>query len=153
MLKPLAISQLILPNKGIYYWYSDYEGIQKLGISNHKEFARIVSRKVNSIDYYLIYIGIGPVSINSKSTLKDRLITHITSNISSSTFRYSLGALLNMKYYQEAQKKGKGKFHISIEDEHKIILINNPPLNIHHNKNGWYYCEIKIKRKIARSKQ
>lgn len=137
MLKPLAISQLILPNKGIYYWYSDYEGIQKLGISNHKEFARIVSRKVNSIDYYLIYIGIGPVSINSKSTLKDRLITHITSNISSSTFRYSLGALLNMKYYQEAQKKGKGKFHISIEDEHRIskFIIDHLTLEIKEHDN------------------
>lgn len=175
MIKPIDIKKSDLPDKGIYYWYSDYNGVRKLGITKDLNFKQIVCKKTGTITDYLIYIGIGPVSMNSKSTLKKRLIKHIDSNIYSSTFRYSIGALLGIKYEYKLNKGGVRKYftsdqneciisqfiteHLTVkisddknpwDKEKELISKNMPPLNIHHNNDGWFLTEMKNKREMAR---
>lgn len=167
-----------LCEKGVYIWLLKKDSKLALPIDYTDQFLITIEAK----QYYILYIGIAPEKEDISSTLISRLIgCHINGNIYGSTFRYSLSSLLDLQFFKKKKigKNGKPKtaYSLSKPDESKLndflnehcevciveferpwtieqeaIQQYSPPLNIEHNKQGWYYSNIRNFRKHSRRK-
>lgn len=158
------ISPIACPKSGMYFWWADEDGLRCLSIPLSNKLYYI---KIGSKQYYLCYIGIGPVNEKSKQPLFKRIfIWHLGKHIYASTLRYSIASLLRLQFYVKPKIKGKA-YSLSIKSEeyitsilqaHFILSVAShktpwdiemeniqdfePPLNIDHNEAGWYYRTI-----------
>jgi len=166
--KPLLIHDRLsiatCPRSGVYFWWTDEDGLRLLNIPISKKLNYTIKE---SKRYYLCYIGIGPMDENSKQPLFDRISTsHFGKRIYASTLRYSVASLLKLQFYVKPKTKGKAysilekdeEYITSILQKHFILSaiahsapwdvevanIQNfePPLNIDDNRAGWYYKKI-----------
>lgn len=88
---PLAV-EFVLNNRhvvpkapGLYAWWVRHGAMAQVPSAPHPDQA----------DYRLLYIGISPTRSTSRQTIHSRVIgNHLTGNIGSSTFRFTLAALL-----------------------------------------------------------
>lgn len=167
--KAAAINHLNIPSKGIYLWFANSCQLKDLQISPND---KLLSIHESQETLFLIYIGIAPENEDSNHTLKQRVTqNHIIGNIGASTFRYSLASLLKLQFFRKSKGKTNSYF---IKDEETLSdfikklniifcahnspweiereMINKiePPINIEHNKLGWFCKKIKAARKVSR---
>lgn len=165
-----------LCEQGIYVWLLKRSSLRQLPITFPGDLIVVV----NDNEYYILYIGIAPEREGLTSSITSRLIrSHINGNIYSSTFRYSVAAMLGLQFHHKTKvrKNGRSKtaYYLAKEDEKTlseflvqhcevsivkfdrpweaekdIIFHYAPPLNIEHNKEGWHYKAIKGFRRISR---
>ena len=153
--------------KGIYYWFASTTALSKLRIDITPE--HLFKYTIMGQDYYLVYIGIGPRSDQTKKQfIKQRIVNcHLGKNITNSTFRLSVASLLINEGYSKQSGKNL-KFYLAKEceislssfienefcvciNEHEspweiesnLIQYYEPPLNLEHNQNGWNYSNMK----------
>jgi len=171
MLGPLTTYELMrndLPKSGVYYWLCTIEVCQQLGIPIDNDYVFYCDTGNNR--YYLLYIGICPRDENSSATLAKRFGLHTGVNISQSTFRKAIAALMGYPHIKREGDLGVSREHNSeinhlLCEHFKIFVEGNkfpwniekerirsfqPPLNSQHNTNGWYYRNIKEARKAAK---
>ena len=167
-------SQLINHKYGIYYWFIKSDSINKL-INPITSLNNIYSINNNGVEYYLIYIGLGPRDSLSNQFFNQRILDcHLGNKISNSTFRYSIASSLyligekrqigiNLKYFltlndeELVTKFIKENFILAVKEhntpwdiESYEIKKYQPPFNITDNNNGWYLKQIKLLRKLFR---
>ena len=159
---------------GIYYWFADEVLLRLLGIPNNNS---LYSINRNGKSFFLLYIGIGPRDANTtKQFIKDRITKcHLGEKITNSTLRLSLSSMINKQFYKRVSgSKNKIKFYLLNKDEkhltnimmshmlvsvyrhtapwtveQNLIQTHQPPINITHNTNGWFYSTIKSIRNTA----
>ncbi len=161
------------PLSGVYYWWAAKEALELLGIPLSDSLSYIVK---NSKEYFLFYIGIGPMDKGSKNTLYGRIYSsHFRDSIYGSTIRYSIASLLKCQFYKKDKKSGGKAYSVSIQDEERITILlqsqfvisaiehnrpwdveieyiehYEPPINIDHNEEGWYHGTITKARDNSR---
>jgi len=174
--KSIIRKQLISYKYGIYYWFIKSDSINKL-INPITSLNNIYSINNNGVEYYLIYIGLGPRDSLSNQFFNQRILDcHLGNKISNSTFRYSIASSLyligekrqigiNLKYFltrndeELVTKIIKENFILAVNDhitpwdiESYEIKKYQPPFNITDNNNGWYLKQIKSLRKLFRDR-
>lgn len=163
------IKNINIPSSGIYFWFAKEYQLQQLNITPIEKLSFVT---INNEKYFLIYIGIAPENERSKTQLKTRVMqNHMDGNISSSTFRYAIASLLKIQFYCTGEGKNKS-YKINNEDdltdfiktlqvgffhheqpweiEKDLILSFEPPINIEHNKKGWFCKSMRGTRKTSR---
>jgi len=153
--------------KGVYYWFASYSALKKMNIDSASE--KLHKHLINGQEYCLVYIGIGPRNDQTKKQfIEQRIVNcHLGKMIKDSTFRLSVATLLGEKgcigknskcYLLEEREIELSKFIVKEfcvcltknekpwENESNLINCLQPPLNLHHNKNGWNYETMKRKR-------
>ena len=170
-----SIKNLITFKKGIYFWFASFDAIQKMGITNINNWQKAI---YGEREYYLIYIGIGPRDENTQKQFLPQRITncHLGNKITNSTFRLSIASILGMEGFTKQVGKNL-KYFLDNNDEADINkfletnfcigLINDqtpwlneekhihkfqPPLNLHHNVQGWFYNTMNQSRKVFQTK-
>ncbi len=134
------------------------------------------TRHPSEPDRDLLYVGIGPASTKSSTTLRSRVIgNHLRGNIGSSTFRLSLAALL-LDYLGLRPTRARTKVLLSKQDnarltnwqrdnlrltwcewpqpwkcEPVVIETMNPPLNLAGNSSHAFYATLKGARARLRA--
>ncbi|MPZ99475.1 MAG: hypothetical protein GEU80_09105 [Dehalococcoidia bacterium] len=101
----------------------------------------------------LLYIGVAPSRVNSRRTLRDRLLTHYAGNAAGSTLRLTLGCLLGLPLVRKGSRltfgtdgeqalsswMGERAFVSWVvhprpwEIESQLVAMHQPPLNIEGN--------------------
>lgn len=163
----------MIPDCGVYFWWVNEDGLKRLGIPSSQNLYYIRHYQVK---YYLSYIGIGPRDRNSNQLLPVRIMgKHLGKRIKDSTLRYAIASIFKYQFYRKLNRKGKFDYYTDSLSESKItsflrkhFLISvlsdiepwqmekgliqqySPPLNIEHNKNGWYCTLIKQSRMNSR---
>ena len=115
-------TQINIPAEGgLYWWYINREGADKLKIS--------IDKCVCKDDRFLVYIGIS-------NNLKRRLKYHIRGNISNSSFRKTISKCLDTTDESQISKFLEDFFQVEFEVnplyktlEPQLIKEQNPPLN------------------------
>jgi hypothetical protein len=153
--------------KGIYFWFADEYALRRLNIPLEPLYQIFK----NTECLYLIYIGIGPKSPNTKQILKERICKcHLGNGIRQSTLRQSISALLEHNPFNSRVGKDMKIFleptleseitnlineHFSVgfikhnepwEIEKGFIQTYEPPINLDGNRLGWFYDTMKRKR-------
>lgn len=170
-----SIKNLITFKKGIYFWFASFDAIQKMGITNVNNWQKAI---YGEREYYLIYIGIGPRDEKTRKQFLPERITncHLGNKITNSTFRLSIASILGMEGFTKQVGKNL-KYFLDDNDEADIneFLENNfciglindqtpwlneekhihkfqPPLNLMHNVQGWFYNTMNQSRKAFQTK-
>ena len=153
--------------EGIYFWFADLQTLALLNFLTD-DIEKLFPMPEHD-GYHLVYIGIGPSSINTKKQfLSNRIIDcHLGKYLTNSTLRQSLASLLKFNGYSKKSGK-KNKFFITPDLESEItdiitkhfrlgviqnskpweveklyILRYEPPFNLTHNTKGWFYKKMK----------
>ena len=161
------LMEKIFFKKGVYYWFASDLALKKMNIDSASE--KLHKHVINDQEYCLVYIGIGPRNAQTKAQfIGQRIVNcHLGKKITNSTFRLSIATLLGEKgcigknskcYLLEEREIGLSNFIVEEfcvcltknekpwENESNLINCLQPPLNLHHNKNGWNYETMKRKR-------
>lgn len=115
--KQYTISECIshkseLPKSGIYGWYFAKDVFKNAIVNVPYDGC------VSNLDYYLMYVGIGPSRATSKKILSDRLIkNHFNGSARNSTVRKSIGCLLREELGLIPCKKDGNKFNFGDGEE------------------------------------
>ena len=156
-----------LPQKdGLYAWWATSGSIEGLPANPHPD---------PQSGLVLFYVGVAPNGPKSSSTIRSRVVNnHLSGNTGSSTFRFTLAALLldelGLHPGKTATKivlpteenrllTGWQRKHLSLtwcvtpqpwirEDE--VIASMEPPLNLAGNANHPYYSTLKQAREVFR---
>jgi hypothetical protein len=157
-------ARIAAPEKpGSYAWWCDRSAIPpKLPAPPHP-----------TEPYNLLYVGIAPSGPRSASNLRRRLRQHTSANIGSSTFRFSLTALLwqqegwrprwnDRPILDDRDLSSLGSWqlqHLAVrwrEDgepwstESKVISLMRPPMNRDHNDRHPFFTSMGVARNELR---
>ena len=171
--RPMMLQATILPPPqgvpavgGFYAWWITRGVLADLSERPHSTDESLL----------LLYVGISPARASSHQTLRSRLIgNHINGNIGSSTFRFSLAAVLREDLALLPRRTPTKITLVEADDaclrrwqfanlrltwcererpweiEHSVIHIMKPPLNLAGNRGHPFYSTLKASRAALRT--
>jgi hypothetical protein len=158
---------LLPPKTGFYAWWSVHAAI-----SGAPHLPHPLDDALG-----LLYVGISPSRATSRRTIRSRVLAnHLGGNISSSTFRFVLAALLLDELTLRAELrnnryglKGDGESNLRAwqkeklrltwceraepwKVEHQVIALMQPPLNSAGNTTHPFYARVRAARNELRQR-
>jgi len=150
-------------NSGFYAWWCEEEAVP----------AEVPAPPHPVAEYRLLYVGIAPNGAGSASNLRKRLRQHTSANIGSSTFRFSLAALLweregwqpvwtDRPALDDGDRAELGRWqreHLRVRCcevaepwtmEATVIAALRPPMNREHNERHPFYTSMGVARNELR---